>query len=370
MTKYRSISILICISLLVSKLSLSQEIIPLDTNNFNIKAKGYSFEHYEGKDAILLKAGLIELKDANFLDGTVEYDIYLKEEMDFTGINFRVDGRNYEEWYMRPHQSGNPDANQAVPVFNGIAAWQLYYGPRYSFPYTYKTNGWTHVKLVVNNTKAQIFLDYSTTPNLSWNLMHAPKAGDLKIHTISRSGLYIANISVNKETTALLDFKPIERKHIEGLIPSWEISNKFEEQALNNLHPLDSLIASIKWRGKIEVEEGTAANISRKEVLRNKKPGNTVFAKVVINSDKDQTKLFEFGYSDRVVVILNGTRLYKGNNNFKSRDYRYLGTIGLFDAVYLNLKEGENTLLLAVSESFGGWLVTGRINDLSGISLE
>ncbi len=44
-----------------------------------------------------------------------------------------------------------------------------------------------------------------------------------------------------------------------------------------------------------------------------------------------------------------------------------MGTIGLFDAVYLDLKKDENTLLMAVSEDFGGWLITGKFADEQGI---
>ena len=45
---------------------------------------------------------------------------------------------NYENFYIRPHQSGNPDANQYQPVFNGSASWQLYYGPEYAAPVEYR----------------------------------------------------------------------------------------------------------------------------------------------------------------------------------------------------------------------------------------
>ena len=104
--------------------------------------------------------------------------------------------------------------------------------------------------------------------------------------------------------------------------------------------------------------------------MYNGEAGETVFARITIDSDKDQIKLFEFGYSDDVIAILNGQAIYKGTNFWKSRDYRYLGTIGLFDGIYLNLKKGKNTLLLAVSENFGGWLVTGRFTDQSGIKIK
>ena len=61
--------------------------------------------------------------------------------------------------------------------------------------------------------------------------------------------------------------------------------------------------------------------------------------------------------------------IYKGDNGWRTRDYRYLGTIGLFDGIFLNLKKGENTLLMAVSESFGGWLITGKFDNDTGINI-
>ena len=78
----------------------------------------------------------------------------------------------------------------------------------------------------------------------------------------------------------------------------------------------------------------------------------------------------DFGYSDRIKVYLNDVILYSGNNNYRSRDYRYLGTIGFFDAVALPLKEGENTLIMGVSVNFGGWGLKARFTDMEGIQLK
>ena len=36
------------------------------------------------------------------------------------------DAGNYEEFYLRPPQSGSPDANQYSPVFHGLTSWQLW----------------------------------------------------------------------------------------------------------------------------------------------------------------------------------------------------------------------------------------------------
>ena len=348
----------------------AQEIIPLDTNNWTINARSYVIEEYKGKNSIYLQAGSMTLKDRNFQNGTIEFDMYLKQAQMFPGLYFRVvNNSDAEQWFVRPHLSGKPDANQAAPATKGITPWQLYFGPRYSFPYDYKYDDWTHVKLVVNGDKAQVFLDYSEKPNLSWNLFHPEQSGKLIMRGGGLQAMHLADIKVDENATELIDFKAIEREPIDGLIQKWEISDMFEEKRLADLTNLETLISERKWQGIISVEEGTAANIARVQALYNGEPGNTVFARIKINSNKDQMKLLEFGYSDRVVAILNGKPIYWGTNKWRSRDYRYLGTVGLFDGVYLDLKKGENELLMAVSEDFGGWLITGRFKDNKGLKI-
>lgn len=346
--------------------------IPIDTTNWSINARSYLLENFRGQDAIYLQGGSITLKDTEFLNGVIEYDIFLKKEQAFPGIYFRSDFETgtAEHFYIRPHLPGKPDANQAIPTIQNITAWQLYFGPRYSFAYEYKYDDWTHVKILVNGDQAQVFLDYSETPQLSWDLFLPAKTGGITLSGGNRSGMHLANIKVSNETPTINNFAPIERKPIEGLFPSWEISDMFEEKLLEDPNQVEKVLKGRYWSGKISVDEGTAANISRIQNLRDGTPGNTVLARVIIESSRDQIKLLEFGYSDRVVAILNGKSIYRGNNGYRSRDYRYLGTIGLFDGIYLELKKGRNEVILAVSENFGGWLVTGRIQDMKGITVQ
>lgn len=346
--------------------------IPLDTTHWEITARAHVLEHYKGYDAIYLQAGSMTLKDKEFLNGTIEFDLFLKEEPCFPGVYFRAqeESGDSEQFYVRPHQSGNPDANQVAPATKMITPWQLYFGPRYSFPYDYNFDDWTHVKILVSDDKAQVFLDYAEEPNLSWNLFHAPKSGKVALRGGGSSGIHLANVTINHEAPELKNFNPVEREPIEGLVQTWRVSDKFDEDHLQAIDNLGTLIKDRKWPYEIDIEEGTAANISRVHGRRNQIPGNTVFARIDINSQTDQISLFEFGYSDRVVVILNGKPIYWGNNRWRSRDYRYLGTIGLFDAVYLDLKKGKNELLMAVSEDFGGWLVTGRFKKYEGIKIK
>ncbi len=352
--------------------SYAQEVIPLDTNHWDINARAYVFENYKGQDAIYMQAGVMGLKDVEFLNGTIEFDVYLKEEWAFPGLYFRyqLESGDSEQFFLRPHLSGKPDGNQAAPSIQGITPFQLYFGPRYSFPYDYKFDDWTHVKVVVLGDKAQVFMDYSEEPQLSWNLFLEAAKGVVAFRAGRFTGMHLANITIDHTTPELKAFKAISREPIPDLIPEWEISDMFEEQLLDDVNQLSPVFANRTWQGRISVEEGTAANIARIQKLRDGTPGNTVFAKIIIHSDSDQIKLFEFGYSDRVVAFLNKQPIYWGNNKWRSRDYRYLGTIGLFDGIYLNLKEGRNELLMAVSEDFGGWLITGRFQNQNGIRIE
>jgi hypothetical protein len=128
--------------------------------------------------------------------------------------------------------------------------------------------------------------------------------------------MHFANIIVDAEKYNLIEFDPIERIPIDGLIQEWEISDMFERELLDNPSNLSTVINNRIWNGKIQVEEGTAANISRKKLLYNGKPGGTVFAKIVVHSDKDQIKLFNFGHND-VIAILNGVPIYKETNKWQ-----------------------------------------------------
>ena len=63
-----------------------------------------------------------------------------------------------------------------------------------------------------------------------------------------------------------------------------------------------------------------------------------MIGRLTIHSEQERVVKTSFGYSDRVNVYLNGQLLYGGDNTYRTRDYRYLGTIGLFDELWLPLK--------------------------------
>ena len=86
-------------------------------------------------------------------------------------------------------------------------------------------------------------------------------------------------------------------------------------------------------------------------------PGmKVVYAKTILESDRDQLKKLGVGYSDDVSVFLNGKILWRGRSAQNFRDPAFLGIVSSDDdAVYLPLKKGKNELVLALSELGGGW---------------
>ncbi|WP_223788705.1 hypothetical protein [Marinicella meishanensis] len=360
--------LVLILAMLLSGVAMAQVSYPLNEATWDFHTKAHVFEAHHGEEAVEIADGLAVLKEVQFLNGTIEFDVFLSAEQSFPGIRFRgVDKNQMESFFLRPHLTGKPDANQAAPVIGGLTAWQLYFGPSYSFPYDYRFDAWTHVKLVVNDNQAQVFLDHAKTPHLSWYLKHKPQAGFVGLGG-GFAPAHFANVTIDEKATDLVNFDANEVPKLASAVGQWDISDKFMETELADLDNLENMIEQRVWPHKMTQEERGFVNISW-DVIRYGSEGDTVFARVLIESERDQYKRFEFGFSDRAVVLLNGKPLYKGSKKWRSRDYRYLGTVGFHDSVYLPLKKGQNTLLLAVTEDFGGWLVGGQFSDQTGIRL-
>ncbi|MEE8295892.1 MAG: family 16 glycoside hydrolase, partial [Sphingomonadales bacterium] len=140
--------------------SAMAEEVPFSDDRWDITGEEFRVEMVDGVEALFLQSGTAFLKDADFHNGIIEFDIMTNGGRGFSGAYFRfTDPGNGEDFYIRPHQSGNEDANQYTPVFNGLTGWQLYFGPSFSAPITYKVNEWMHIKIVINETRADVYID-------------------------------------------------------------------------------------------------------------------------------------------------------------------------------------------------------------------
>lgn len=345
--------------------------VPFDSIRWEIDAKESRVEEYLGRQSLFLKGGLALVKDAKFLNGVIEFDIAFSEARTFVGAIWRVqDQQNYEEFYFRPHQSGNPDANQYTPVFNGNAGWQLYYGEDFAAPVRYRFNEWMRVKIVVAGSQAEVYIMDMDTPALFIpELKREPASGQIGLSAGNFNPAHYSNFSFTAANAPVLKGKAKPSKPApKGLVTAWSVSSGFPEKNLQGkLQLSESDKSGLTWK-KLECEATGIANLSRLVAIGEQ--SNTTFARLIINSEREQIKEIKFGFSDRVRVYLNDHLLYAGDDGFVSRDYRFLGTVGLWDALYLPLKKGRNELWLAVSENFGGWGIQAAFEDMNGIQIQ
>ncbi|HBE20334.1 MAG TPA: hypothetical protein DEG17_16600 [Cyanobacteria bacterium UBA11149] len=354
--------------------STSGTVIPFDSNKWEFNAKTSTIQEFLGKKSLLLEEGTATIKNANFTDGIIEYDIVLPNGPGFLGTMFRMeDHKNFEELYIRSTRSGLPDAVQYNPIHNDVLSWQLFSSRQEPFTATAKFNvgEWTHVKIAVLGKNAEIYVQEMEKPALFVDLKREVKPGDIGLIAIQDSAPgYFANFSYTT-TKPTLKGSPKETPAVTpGTVKSWLVSNTFSEKLLDGKYLLSNQEQKqLTWKKLPSYPSGVTNLAIVAEPTPEK---DTVFAKVTIVSDKEQFKTLDFGFCNRVKVYLNGQKIYGGNDDFFSRDYRFMGTLGYFDQVYLPLKKGKNEVWLAVSSGFptNGWGLQAKIDDLTGISFE
>jgi len=353
----------------------SPQPVPFDSGRWQWTAAEGRVEDHLGRKSLYLKGGVATVEGVSFTNGWIEFDVAMTGERGFMGGIWRVqDAKNYEEFYLRPHQSGNPDANQYTPVFHGVSGWQLYHGKRYGVPVSYRFNEWTHVKILFAGEQAEVSLQDMEKPALFIDrLKRGAEPGGVGVSALDFAPAHFSNFSF-----AVTDAPPIQGRPgasepvAQGVIASWWVSDAFRESALEGKLSVDADdLAPRRWTLLAVESPSGLANLARLQGvhLRN----DTVFVRKSIRSSREQVKRLDFGFSNRVRVYLNGRLLFRGDDPARSRDYRFLGSIGYYDALYLPLREGENELLLAVTEDFrdlGGWGIQATLEDLVGLTLE
>ena len=330
----------------------SQEIIPFNSDHWNI-VKG-DFIEVKGEKAF---CGNAILKNYQFQNGTIEWDMFTNGERSYPGILFRMNqAGDYEHFYVRPHKTNglHADALQYTPNYHNISCWQLFSGEGYTSKAVSPSNEWVHYKLVVKDDQAKVFISDMNVPALTiHNLEHGTTKGSVSLRCPTDGSAYFANFFIDYKVNDPFGEK-LTKPIVPGAIKKWEISQVMPHNTMErNIYPDTKFLNSINWK-TVNADTSGMVNLTK---LVDRKPGapSWTYAKAVIRSNEEQEKWFTFGYSDYITVFLNGEEIYQGTNAFMSRDPSYQGLIGYFDKLNLKLKKGDNELLLAVGEQFGGW---------------
>lgn len=349
----------------------AQETVPIPFSSPQWEINGeHVLETYKGKECIWLKNGTARLPQAEFENGIIEYDVAFTPKRGFFGLHFRMaDDSNFEEYYMRAHQSGNPDAMQYTPVYNGSSGWQLYHGAGHGTPHQWRFDEWMHVKFVINDQQMEVYIDDMETPVLhAFELKRKVQSGYLGLYTFLAQPRF-ANFSYQKlDNPTIKTPAPKLPPMAAGTVLNWEVSDGFLASVLEGKSSLPKEMSVLRSWKTYPAEYTGTVNLAQRTGTSDEV--NTVLAKFTIESDREQIKQLDFGYSDIAHIYVNGRLVYSGQRQFRSRDYRYLGTIGYFDAIYLPLSAGTNVITFAISEQMGGWGLRAKLADLEGVVIK
>lgn len=376
--------LVVCVLCLPSRLLLhaqqSQTLsVPADSQRWDLEQQAKVAE-YLGRKCLMMEGGAAVLKDFEMRDGVLDVDVATVAKRGFFGFDVRIDpdGSNYEEIYLRPHKSGLPDAIQYTPVLNTGRNWQIYNGPGFTAAVDIPKEEWFHLRLELTGAQAKLYVKDMDQPALVMDdLKSGVQKGQVALFVLTGT-TYFSNFEVRTTPDA-----PWER-HLPvtpaNTLTHWSISPAYDGLARNLEQPLSkSESAAIQWQD-VESEPPGFVVLYRYRQAPHPvvtfqsdfstrlapQPGMKVlYARTMINSDRDQVKKLEIGYSDDVSVFLNGKILYRGRSAQSFRDPGFLGIVNPEnDAVYLPLKKGTNELLLALSELGGGWGFICRLSEM------
>jgi len=146
----------------------------------------------------------------------------------------------------------------------------------------------------------------------------------------------------------------------------WKLSNPISlpigQEPIFNKLPSDSIFVN-----SIEVERRGLINLTRKF-------GKTPERRMVwlkLNSDRMQNKKIQMGFSDDMWVFVNNQFTFVDKNVYDNANVRKYpdGRISLLNSSFsINLKQGENEILVGVANHFYGWGIIARLENLEGIT--
>jgi hypothetical protein len=342
----------------------------IDQSNFKLdpadrKVRNGEVVAFLGHRCMRLSRGLFYARDVDFRDGVIEADIAFAANGVFFGLAFHVESPDqYEVIFFRPGASGTDQAIQYTPGLLGANVWQLYTGPGYTATAVIPREKWLHVRLEVKGRQARLFLDHADRPALVvpdlklgrghgsigfWGHMGDAYFRDLR---------YAPGVGGDAGSAAP-PFLP-------DALTQWELSEVFDAEERDPAELPD--LRGLRW-SRVQAESPGMVVINRyrrspnvlppdrPDRIRGRRPGGKfALARTVIPAKKEEIRRLQLGYSDEVVVFLNGKPVFSGNNSFGFRQPKFLGLLDdESDVVYLDLKTGDNELVLAVIEYFGGW---------------
>ena len=270
--------------------------------------------------------------------------------------------------YLRLNVIGNQLANTAIqytPYFDGINMWDVY--PQYQGPAPIKKDDWNHLKLVVSGHQMRVYMNYQPRPVLEIPGLE----GNLSEGSIAFEGAsYMKNVVVKpNETEGLSPQKGIDlTNHDANYLRKWAVSKPLP-LPLGNEAYLAGQPKPENYLDSISAESGGFINLTRK--FGGNKERKVIWLKTKIMAKEAVKTKLQLGFSDEVWVFLNNQTVFVDKNLFQQAGMRKYpeGRMSKDNASFaINLKQGENDLMIAVANDFYGWGIVARLESTDGIT--
>lgn len=339
--------------------------IPLKPENWEVRNAETKFVDHKGVPSIEMHGGAVIAKNIDFTNGTIEFDV--DQPQGFVGIYFRRQGdENSEFFYLRgvadPPRS--IDAVQYAPIIKKVNMWDMY--PNYQTAADFKRDDWTHIKLVVSGMQMLVYV------NDKHATLQVPRLeGNTKNGSIAFEGnCFVSNVVVKlNETEGLNPNEGFDPTYNDiRYIRNWQVSQPMplpRGQELSNDNMPD---IQTNWQ-PITAERGGLVNITRLYGQSDNRRFVWLRSKIVA---KTARKLkVDFGFSDEVWVFVNDRTTFVDKNLYgQGMRKKPDGRISIQNAGFeMQLKEGENEVVIGLSNDFYGWGIIAHLDDLEGISL-
>ncbi|RFM25701.1 family 16 glycoside hydrolase [Deminuibacter soli] len=344
--------------------------VALTAGNWDTAHGVVTFGEYKSKQAMQLQGGATTavLKDVDFTDGTIEFDIEPSDRY-FSSFYFRYAGKdNNECFYFRTQRAGNNsaiDAIQYTPTIKGVNLWDMLF--HYQGNARFAANEWNHVKLVINGRQMQVYVN-STTPTLNIPILE----GDSPHGALAFQGtVNIANLVIQPGATGNLPAfpGPDPTANDPQYLRKWLLGKPIvvPDSVEFSQHYIPA--ANAAW-DTIWAERRGLINLTRQ--FGGSKQRRLVWLQTNIHADSAQTRKMQLGFSDDVWILLNGRFLYVDRNTYGSPIMKEPEGRCTIDNTSFSvpLKAGDNTLLIGVANNFYGWGIVARLDQLPGIHLE
>jgi hypothetical protein len=331
------------------------------------------FTTWLGQPSVYINRGVALATGVDLRNGTIDFDIAATDKSENLGLAFHGrDLNHYEVIFFRVGSSGTINAMQYSPGLNSLAvAWQVFYGDGASAVANVPRGRWRHVSVRIRGDTAEAYLDHAKDPVLTVPHLVVGKDGGGAIGMWTGAfgtGAYLSNLRYTVDATP----HPIPAQALPaGTIADWQLSQVFD--ASTQTPGTLPAPATLVW-DSVHAESPGLVLINRyrkaptigapdnvDSVLSGRVQGSkVVYARTGINSLRAELQRMQVGFSDGLVVYCNGVPLYWGMHPAGFRDLGIMTLLG--DAVYLPLKPGRNEIVMAVTEFFGGWAVSARLD--------